>query len=157
MASGLEREVLLGPDLVARGAASVVGGKTARWMLHQPKAVRRSYVDRVMDRPEGVSEERAQTSWMLRQGEKVRSSYITYVLRRKPEPPSPQVLWMLGQPDPVRESYAEQVVENPAGPKPEVVWMLRQPDAVRESYIAEVIATEDEGPEGAAPGPAPGV
>lgn len=157
MASGLEREVLLGPDLVARGAASVVGGRTARWMLHQPKAVRRSYVERVMDRPAGVSEDRAQTSWMLRQGEDVRSSYVTHVLRKKGEEPSAQVLWMLSQPDPVRESYAAQVVEDPQGPKPQVVWMLRQPDAVRESYIAEVIAAEGEAAEGTDPGAAPGV
>lgn len=110
VASGLEREVLLGPGLLVRGAALMTSGRSVRWMLSQPRAVRRSYVEQVLDRPSGIMEEAAQQAWMLRQPDAVREAYIAQVLERRVEQPSPQVLWMLRQPDSVRESYAADVI-----------------------------------------------
>jgi len=113
MATGLEREVLLGPGLLARGASVMTSGRSVRWMLGQPRPVRRSYVEQVMDRAKGVTEEEAQQAWMLRQPVEVRESYIAQVLERRVEQPKPQVLWMLRQPDSVRDSYAAEVIGIP--------------------------------------------
>lgn len=100
---------MLGPDLIARGAASAVRGRAVRWMLTRPRTVRRSYVREVMDRPSGGDEELAQQIWMLRQPTIVRESYINRVLSIDGDPP-PQVAWMLRQPDATRESYLVEVL-----------------------------------------------
>jgi hypothetical protein len=46
-------------------------------MLGQPREVRRSYVEEVLDRPD---DPKAQERWMLRQPDAVRLSYIRDVL-----------------------------------------------------------------------------
>jgi hypothetical protein len=102
------REVLLAPDMVARSAAMVAQEAQQRWMLRQPRRVRRSYVEQVMDRRDGTLAAR-QTAWMLRSPETVRRSYLAQTI---PTPP-PQVHWMLTQPDAVRESYVRAVVLGP--------------------------------------------
>ncbi len=113
MPDDLQREVLLGPDFLARGARAVTKGRSVRWMLGQPREVRRSYVNQVMDRPPSIEEEPAQQAWMLRQPDPVRESYIAEVLERRVEHAKPQVLWMLRQPDAVRDSYATEVIGIP--------------------------------------------
>lgn len=75
--AALERSLLLSPDVVARGAARLAPDAEARWMLLQPRAVRESYVRRVLDAPDGP---RAQEAWMLRQPDDVRESYVREVL-----------------------------------------------------------------------------
>src|SRR4051812_46828782 len=50
-AMAIDRTILIGPDWVARAAASAVRDPRQRWMLRQPRAVRRSYADEVLGRP----------------------------------------------------------------------------------------------------------
>ncbi|HEX4692117.1 MAG TPA: hypothetical protein VH276_15585 [Solirubrobacteraceae bacterium] len=76
--SSTERAVLLGPDLVARTAAGQVRAPEQRWLLRQPRTIRRSFVDRVID-ADG-DDPNAAERWMLGQNEKVRKSYIAEVL-----------------------------------------------------------------------------
>jgi hypothetical protein len=71
------RRVLLGPDVVARAAASRVNRPEQVWMLLQPRPVRQSYVHEVLDR--GDDPVHAQI-WMLRQAKAVRESYVRRVL-----------------------------------------------------------------------------
>jgi hypothetical protein len=75
--SAPERAVLLGPDLVARTAAGQVRAPEQRWLLRQPRAVRRSFVELVID---ADGDPNAAERWMLVQNEKVRKSYIADVL-----------------------------------------------------------------------------
>jgi hypothetical protein len=75
--SGLERAVLTGPDVVARTAARAVERPEQRWLLRQPRAVRCSFVDDVIDRP---GDPHAAERWMLLQKEAVRKSYVAEVL-----------------------------------------------------------------------------
>lgn len=72
-----ERSVLLAPGAIARAAARVVRDPEQRWMLCQPREVRRSYVAEVLDRPEQPN---AAEIWLLRQPNAVRASYVRDVL-----------------------------------------------------------------------------
>jgi hypothetical protein len=107
MSGFLEREVLLGPDLLARAAAALVDDPAQRWMLQQPARVRRSYVVDVLDRG---GAERTQTAWMLGQPDAVRLSYLRDVVRKAPDGGAPEVAWMLTQPEGVRRSYVAEVL-----------------------------------------------
>jgi hypothetical protein len=73
----LVRAVLLAPETVARMAGLVAGSAEERWMLGQPRDVRRSFVENVVDRPDDVH---AQERWMLLQPDAVRESYVHEVL-----------------------------------------------------------------------------
>jgi hypothetical protein len=75
--SSTERAVLLGPDVVARAAASTVGAAEQKWLLRRPRAVRRSFVAAVVDHPEDPN---AAERWMLGQADAVRRSYVEDVL-----------------------------------------------------------------------------
>ena len=75
--SSTERRVLTAPDAVARAAARLATEREQRWMLCQPRAVRRSFADEVHGRPD---EDLRQQVWMLRQPRAVRESYIEQVL-----------------------------------------------------------------------------
>lgn len=79
----LARLVLRAPGFLRRAAASQSGEPEQRWMLHQPREVRESYVREVLDRG---GDERLAEIWMLRQPEAVRESYIREILEpRLPE------------------------------------------------------------------------
>ena len=69
----IQKRVLLGPAAVRRAAQRGLGAKE-RWMLNQPRHVRRSYVREVL---EGGGNEEA---WMLMQSDDVRESYVREVL-----------------------------------------------------------------------------
>ena len=71
------RTILLAPAAVAKAAALAVNTNEERWMLAQPREVRRSYVEAVLDRPD---DPHARERWMLRQPDSVRLSYIRDVL-----------------------------------------------------------------------------
>ena len=71
------RTILLAPKAIAKAAALAAGTPEERWMLAQPREVRRSYVEQVLDRP---GDEHAQERWMLQQPDAVRLSYIDDVL-----------------------------------------------------------------------------
>jgi hypothetical protein len=75
--SGIERAVLTAPDVVARAAAHTVDQPEQRWLLRQPRAVRCSFVEDVIDRP---GDPNAAERWMLLQTESVRKSYVAEVL-----------------------------------------------------------------------------
>jgi hypothetical protein len=75
--SGLERAVLTGPDLIARAVARGVEAPEQRWLLRQPRAVRCSFVDEVIDRPDDPN---AAERWMLLAPAAVRESYVAEVL-----------------------------------------------------------------------------
>ncbi len=75
--STTERRVLTAPDAVARAAARLAADREQRWMLCQPRSVRRSFAEEVFGRPDA---ELQQQIWMLRQAEAVRESYIEDVL-----------------------------------------------------------------------------
>lgn len=100
------RAILLAPGAVARAAALVVNTREKRWMLAQPRDVRRSYVQEVLDRP---GDEAAQMRWMLGQKDAVRLSYVRDVLAHDDGTPREHV-WMLKQPKRVRESYVREVL-----------------------------------------------
>jgi len=102
-----ERQVLVAPDVVARAAAAVAPDPEARWMLRQPRSLRRQFADEVFGRPDM---ELRQQVWMLRQDDDVRESFIRRVLERQ-DPRPLQEIWMLRQPREVRESFVREVLE----------------------------------------------
>jgi chorismate-pyruvate lyase len=106
MASSSERSILLSPAPVARAAALAARLPEQRWMLSQPREVRRSYAAKVLDHPDPA---RRQEIWMLRQPRPVRESYISTVLERQNPLPRQQI-WMLRQSDKVRESFVREVL-----------------------------------------------
>lgn len=71
------RAILLAPGPVAKAVALAVSTHQERWMLAQPRDVRRSYVEAVLDRPDDPN---AQERWMLLQSDAVRRSYVRDVL-----------------------------------------------------------------------------
>jgi hypothetical protein len=75
--TGLERAVLTGPDMLARAAARTVEAPEQRWLLRQPRSVRCSFVEKVVDRSDDPN---AAERWMLLQKEAVRRSYVKQVL-----------------------------------------------------------------------------
>jgi hypothetical protein len=79
-----ERQVLLAPDAVARAAARMARDPEQRWMLRQPRAVRRSFAEEVLGRPDA---ELRQQVWMLRQPDVVRESFVREVLLADEPPP----------------------------------------------------------------------
>jgi len=73
----IDRQILMGPDWVAKAAARSVPDPRARWMLRQPRDVRRSYALEVHGKPD---EDRLAERWMLLQADEVRRSYVEHVL-----------------------------------------------------------------------------
>ncbi len=106
MASSAERQILLAPDAVARAAAPLAPDAESRWMLRQPRALRRSYADEVFGRE---NEELRQQAWMLQQAREVRESFVEHVLMKQDPPPRDEV-WMLRQSDEVCASYVREVL-----------------------------------------------
>lgn len=74
--SRIARTVLLAPNVVSRAAARAADAPEEVWMLMQPREVRASYVEQVID---GQGDPQV---WMLRQRSEVRESYIREVLER---------------------------------------------------------------------------
>ncbi len=101
-----ERAPLLAPDAIARAAIGLAPDDEARWMLRQPRDLRRSFVEEVFGRED---EERRQQVWMLRQPRAVRESFVSDVLERQDPLPREEV-WMLRQDDAVCASYARYVL-----------------------------------------------
>lgn len=83
----IDRTVLMGPDWMARAAASAVRDPRQRWMLRQPRDVRRSYATEVLGRP---GEDRLAEAWMLLQPDAVRLSYVDEVLSGPAAAPEPR-------------------------------------------------------------------
>jgi hypothetical protein len=98
------RAVLSGPDFVARNLSGLERDPQRRWMLRRPRAVRRSFVETVVDA--GGDEER----WMLLQDDATRSTYIDDVLSAESSPDR-RAIWLLSQPREVRESYVADVID----------------------------------------------
>ncbi|HEX8123759.1 MAG TPA: hypothetical protein VF549_21090 [Solirubrobacteraceae bacterium] len=107
MPSAAERQILVAPDAVARAAAPLAPDPEARWMLRQPRPVRRSFADEVFGRED---EEARQQAWMLRQPRELRESFVEHVLRKQ-DPEPREEIWMLLQDDAVCESYVREVLE----------------------------------------------
>ncbi|HEV2062471.1 MAG TPA: hypothetical protein VGR12_06425 [Solirubrobacteraceae bacterium] len=106
MPSSAERQILLAPDAVARAAAPLAPDVESRWMLRQPRDIRRSYAEEVFGHED---EERLQQAWMLRQPRGIRESFVEHVLMKQDPVPREQV-WMLRQDDDVCASYARFVL-----------------------------------------------
>ena len=109
--SPTERAVLLGPDALARFAARRVQAREQRWFLLQPRHVRRSFVDEVLDAEGGRG---AQERWMLLQADEVRVSYVAHVLEDGARGDRREA-WMLRQSKRVRESYVREVIDGRNG------------------------------------------
>src|SRR3954463_13844825 len=90
MPSETERSILVAPGPVARAAALAAREPEQRWMLTQPREVRRSFAEEVFGREDM---ELRQEVWMLRQPRTVRESFIKQVLLRQ-DPPPLQEIWM---------------------------------------------------------------
>jgi hypothetical protein len=105
--SATERSILTAPGPVARTAARAARDPEQRWMLTQPREVRRSFAEEVFGRPDAAERQEA---WMLRQRKAVRESFVKQVLVLE-DPPPLQSIWMLRQPDKVRESFVREVLE----------------------------------------------
>jgi hypothetical protein len=95
--------VLTGPDFIARQIAGRERDPQRRWLLRRPKAVRRSFLEAIVDHD--MPEER----WMLLQDDETRLSYVEEVLEAAEEPDR-QAIWLLKQPLAVRRSYVEEVM-----------------------------------------------
>ena len=106
MPSATERSILTAPGPVARAAAHAVREPQQRWMLAQPREVRRDFAEQVFGREDA---DRRQEVWMLRQPKALRESFIEQVLLHE-EPVPLQAIWMLRQTDAVRESYVREVL-----------------------------------------------
>ena len=107
MPSATERSILLAPAAVAKTAAYAATEPEQRWMLRQPRDVRRSFAEEVFGRPDATER---QEIWMLRQPRAVRESFVEEILVRQ-DPPPHQAIWMLRQTDEVRESFVREVLE----------------------------------------------
>jgi hypothetical protein len=105
--SRIARSVLLSASPVASAAALASFRPEQRWMLNQPREIRRSFVAEVVD---AGGTRLAQERWMLLQDDDVRASYADKVLLVAPHPDRTQI-WMLGQPRAVRESYVRDVLD----------------------------------------------
>jgi hypothetical protein len=106
MATATERSILTAPGPVARAASYAAREPEQRWMLTQPRELRRSYAEEVFGREDA---DLRQEVWMLRRPKAVRDSFIENVLLRE-DPPPLQAIWMLRQSDKVRESYLRDVL-----------------------------------------------
>jgi hypothetical protein len=106
MPSETERSILTAPSPVARAAALAAREPDQRWMLTQPRAVRRSFAEEVFGHDDA---DHRQELWMLRQPRAIRESFIAHVLMPQ-DPPPLQEIWMLRQSDEVRESYVREVL-----------------------------------------------
>ena len=106
MPSATERSILTAPGAVARAASHAVREPQQRWMLTQPREVRRDFAEEVFGREDA---ELRQEVWMLRRPTALRESFIEHVLLRE-APLSLQAIWMLRQTDAVRESYVREVL-----------------------------------------------
>jgi hypothetical protein len=106
--SDTERSILTAPGPVARTAALAARQPEQRWMLAQPRDVRRSFAEEVFGRPDATLR---QEIWMLRQPKAVRESFIRQVLAHQ-DPPPRQSIWMLRQADKIRESFVKEVLES---------------------------------------------
>lgn len=71
------RAVLLGPDAVARAAASLDADPQRRWLLRRPREVRRSFAEEVID---AGGSRRQQERWLLLQDKATRESFVTEVI-----------------------------------------------------------------------------
>ena len=101
------RRVLLASPAVARAVALAIASREQRWMLCQPREVRVSYVEQVVDRTDDPN---AEERWMLAQTDSIRLSYVRNVLAHEPDAP-PERAWMLKQPRKVRQSYVREVLD----------------------------------------------
>jgi hypothetical protein len=101
------RRVLLARPAVARAAAMGTRSREQRWMLCQPREVRSSYVEAVVDRADDPN---AEERWMLAQTDAIRLSYVEEVLAHDPGAP-PERAWMLRQSRKVRQSYVREVLD----------------------------------------------
>jgi hypothetical protein len=99
--SDAERSILTAPGPVARTAALAAREPEQRWMLTQPREVRRSFAEEVFGRRDAKA----------RQPKAVRESFIRQVLARQ-DPPPRQSIWMLRQADKIRESFVKEVLES---------------------------------------------
>ena len=106
MASSAERQILVAPDAVARAAAPLAPDAQSRWMLRQPRDLRRSFAEEVFGQDD---EERLQQAWMLKQPREVRESFVEHVLMKQHPPPRDE-MWMLKQDDEVCASYVREVL-----------------------------------------------
>ena len=106
MPSATERSILTAPGPVARAASRAARAPEQRWMLTQPRELRRSFAEEVFGREDA---DLRQEVWMLRQPKAVRESFVENVLLRQ-DPPPRQAIWMLRQSDAVRESYLRDVL-----------------------------------------------
>jgi hypothetical protein len=109
MPSATERSILTAPGPVARAASLGAREPEQRWMLTQPRELRRAFAEEVFGREDA---DLRQEVWMLRQPQAVRESFIEQVLLPQ-DPPPLQEIWMLRQTDEVRESYVREVLLAP--------------------------------------------
>jgi hypothetical protein len=77
--SGIEKNVLTGPDFIAKAARATTSDPQAKWLLGQPGPVRESYVHDVLDQK--GDRDLLSTAWLLRQEDSVRQSYINEVVQ----------------------------------------------------------------------------
>ena len=75
-------------------------------MLRRPRAVRRGFLEDVIDGGGG------QERWMLLQDDETCASYVEDVLEHEAEPDR-RAIWLLRQPRKVRQSYVEEVIDAP--------------------------------------------
>ena len=106
MPSATERSILTAPGAIARAASVAAREPEQRWMLTQPREVRRDFAEEVFGREDA---DLRQEVWMLRQQKAVRESFIENVLVFE-NPVPRQAIWMLRQTDKVRESYVREVL-----------------------------------------------
>jgi hypothetical protein len=101
------RAMLRAPDAVTRTIAAVQTDPERRWLLRQARAIRRSFVEEVIDGGAGPA---AQRRWMLLQDDDVRLSYVDDVLTAALAPDR-EAIWLLRQSPALRASYVADVLD----------------------------------------------
>jgi hypothetical protein len=77
-APSAQRTALLAPDFIAAAAAGATDDPQAKWLLHQPRAVREGFVHAVLDR--SGDRDLLSQAWLLQQPDEVRASYVRDVV-----------------------------------------------------------------------------
>ena len=110
MPSATERSILLAPAAVAKTAAYAATEPEQRWMLRQPRDVRRSFAEEVFGRPDATER---QEIWMLRQPRAVRESFIRRSSSARTRRSSTRRSGCCARPTRSASSFVREVLEAP--------------------------------------------
>ena len=107
MPSATERSILTSPGPVARAASRAAREPEQRWMLTQPREIRRDFAAEVFGREDA---DLRQEVWMLRQPKAVRESFVEQRAAASRIPRRCRRSGCCARPTRSRESYVREVL-----------------------------------------------